>query len=527
MKHEPRDYQVACVRGVQEAFASGRRAPLLVAPTGSGKTMILSMVAQAIMSRDAALHRETYIFIIVPKHEIFKQTSLALLDADLPHAFIKAGQPMDMTQRVQLCSASTLINRLDQLAPALAGKRIFKFFDEAQHTASPTYRTIMDTLGGWSLGATATPERLDGRPLTMFDDMILGPTPYELMDKGVLVKPRYVQPACEGIDLSEVRTIGGDWEKKALESLMDKPRIVGEAVAHYFRFCKGRPTLCFDASVGAANVSCGAFQAAGLRWAVLDGKKSQKERDGIIADLHAHQLDGISSCDLVIEGVDVPCLEAAIWRRPTQSLNIWMQGNGRVVRSYEGKTECVIVDCVGNMMHGRVEDARQWSLAGHCATGNGRKPMDSADRLPMRCPNPECACIPPSMGMAVCPYCGTPFPYKGRTLKQTDGTLVEVPNAWGETLSGRALVPCVRCGKPHAEGMDKCPHCGYDYRAAREREETRERYQRKQEVWQCKTVDDLRTYGVEKRGMKLCAAAYWARCIIEARKKKKEMHHAN
>lgn len=522
MKFAPRDYQTKAMRDVQQAFANGRRAPLLVAPTGSGKTKILAMIAQAIMQRDSELGRTTYIFVVVPKHEIFKQTSLALLDADLDHAFIKSGQPMNLMQRVQLCSAQTLVNRLDKLAPMLKSQRVFKFFDEAQHTASPTYRAIMDAIPGWALGATATPERLDGAPLSMYDDMIMGPTPFELMERGVLAKPRYMQPQCEQLDLTDVKKIGGDWQKSALEDIMDKPRIVGQAVSHYKRWCLGRPTLCFDASIAAANVSCEAFKAEGYRWAVLDGKRSQKERDEIIRDLHEHVLDGISSCDLVIEGVDVPCLEVALWRRPTQSLNIWMQGNGRVVRSSLGKTNCLIMDCVANMRHGRVEDAREWSLEGHCATRGGRGALDAADRLPMRCPNPDCACIPPSFGLDKCPYCGTPFPRNGRKIEVVDGELVEVANAWGETLSGKKLVPCVKCGKLHAEGVDKCPECGYDYLEAAERKAADEKFKRKREIWKLRTVDELRKYGVEQRGMTQSNAAYWAKCIIKARKRKEE-----
>lgn len=519
MPYPPRDYQVKAMQDVQSAFAKGFRAPLLVSPTGSGKTKILSMIAKAIMEKDAATGRQTYIFVVVPKQEIFDQTSKSLLDADLPHGFVKAGKGMNLLERVQLCSAQTLVNRAEGLKQALNGHPVFTFFDEAQHTASPTYSKIMDAFNGWSLGCTATPERLDGAPLTMYDTMVLGPTPFELMSRGVLAKPRYIIPDTESLDLDDVKKVGGDWQKSALEVLMDRPRIVGQAVTHYKRFCIGRPTSCFDASIAAANVSCEAFRAAGYRWAVLDGKMPKNERKEIIRDIGNGQLDGISSCELLIEGTDIPCLSAIIWRRPTASYNIYVQGNGRGVRSAPGKIDCAIVDCVGNVgRHGRIEDPHTWTLEGHSSRGAGK--ADPADLLPKRCK--VCFAIPPSFGLDCCPYCGTPFPHKERKIEIVDGQMVEMENAWGETLSGKRMVPCKECGKPHAEGIDKCPHCGFDYLAAEERAKREEMYARKQAVWKMRTVEELRNYGISQRGMKPSNAAFWAKKIIEARKRKHE-----
>ena len=40
-----RDYQTQIAAAVRQAFGQGYRAPLLVAPTGSGKTVLFSYIA--------------------------------------------------------------------------------------------------------------------------------------------------------------------------------------------------------------------------------------------------------------------------------------------------------------------------------------------------------------------------------------------------------------------------------------------------------------------------------------------------
>ena len=51
-----RPYQAAAVNGVRAAYAAGKRAPLLVLPTGGGKTTIFSYVTSSAASKGRCVY---------------------------------------------------------------------------------------------------------------------------------------------------------------------------------------------------------------------------------------------------------------------------------------------------------------------------------------------------------------------------------------------------------------------------------------------------------------------------------------
>ena len=140
-------------------------------------------------------------------------------------------------------------------------------------------------------------------------------------------------------------------------------------------------------------------------------------------------MHGISSCDIISEGFDVPIVTAAILLRPTQSLGLHLQQIGRVLRPAKGKDRAIVIDHVGNVAHcrkeqwvlnhGRAEDVRVWSLESR-AKGESKTPIK-------RCP--ECLGMIPAAARE-CPLCGLLFDVTERgNLEQLDGDLEEVPNA--------------------------------------------------------------------------------------------------
>jgi ribosomal protein L32 len=84
-----------------------------------------------------------------------------------------------------------------------------------------------------------------------------------------------------------------------------------------------------------------------------------------LKDLEARRIDGICSCELISEGVDIPAVSAGIMLRPTQSLSLWLQQLGRCLRPAEGFDKAIILDHAGNsLVHGFAHDEREWSLQG-------------------------------------------------------------------------------------------------------------------------------------------------------------------
>jgi superfamily II DNA or RNA helicase len=129
----------------------------------------------------------------------------------------------------------------------------------------------------------------------------------------------------------------------------------------------------------------------------VDGN-TRDERRRSIAALSRGELDVITNCGLISEGVDVPAIGAAILLRPTQSLALYLQLVGRALRPAPGK-RALILDHAGNVIrHGLPDDARTWSL-------QGAKP-DRADKRAAafrRCPH--CGALNLA-GAAHCVECG-------------------------------------------------------------------------------------------------------------------------
>lgn len=415
MKLTLRDYQGAAVRDVRAAYANGCRAPLLTLPTGGGKTVIFSYIAER------AGAKGNRVLILVHRRELLRQTSRTLDDFGVVHGMIAAGMSMDHHQHVQIASVQTLVRRLERLrwAPDLV------VVDEAHHTTSKT--TWGQVLAHYPeakvLGVTATPQRLDGQGLGvtaggLFDRLIVGPTVAELTAAGHL-SPAVVFAPRTMVDLSSIHTRAGDFAQNEVAEAMDKPTITGDAVAHYRQHCPGEPAIAFCASVAHAEHVAASFQAAGFSAASIDGGMDSDLRAQHVADLGAGRLQVLTSCDIISEGVDIPVVSAAILLRPTQSLGLYLQQVGRVLRPAPGKRRAVILDHVGNCFrHGLPDDDRDWSLQ-----GREKRHGTASDAMPVR----QCGeCYHVHRPAPVCPRCGYVYPVQSREVEEVAGELEQV-----------------------------------------------------------------------------------------------------
>jgi superfamily II DNA or RNA helicase len=128
------------------------------------------------------------------------------------------------TDLVQVGMVKTVARRLEAIpAPALL------VIDEAHHAVAGTWAKIPAAYPSAKvLGVTATPERLDGVGLRdAFDTMVIGPDVRELIDDGHLARSRYLAPDTD-VDLSGVRSTGGDYNAGDLERAVDQDSITGE-----------------------------------------------------------------------------------------------------------------------------------------------------------------------------------------------------------------------------------------------------------------------------------------------------------
>ena len=436
-----RPYQQAAVDGVRDSFRAGRRRPLLVAPTGSGKTVIFSFVTAS------AAAKGNRTLVLVHRAELLEQCHRSLSQMDVPHGLIASGLTPDRSQLTQIASVQTLVRRFDRVvAPDLI------VIDEAHHATAGAWASVLAQYpNARVLGVTATPQRLDGKGLgQVFDDLIRGPEVTKLIDEGYLCKPVYYAP--KTVDLTGVHMVAGDYNRAEVAERMDRPTITGDAVIHYRKYAEGQPCIVFCTGIKHAEHVAQAFNASGYRFKVIDGTLAKEERARRVLDLSSGALQGLVSVDIVSEGFDLPCVSTAILLRPTASLSLHLQQIGRVLRPAPNKPRAVILDHVGNCRrHGLAEEVRDWSLDGIRKRGKRGPQDDVADTR--QCP--ECFAVhTPS---PQCPQCLHVYEIKDRIPDVVEGELEELKAR--EAIRGRkreqgtaqTIEDLIRVGK--ARGM--------------------------------------------------------------------------
>jgi DNA repair protein RadD len=404
-----RDYQQQAISDLRSAMQQGARAPLLCLPTGGGKTVILATIATQ------AAARGRHVLILVHRRELIHQTSSKLAWVGIEHGIIAAGiPPSDHT--VQIASVQTLARRLSRLdwQPTLI------IIDEAHHATAGQWARILEHWpDAYRLGVTATPCRLDGCGLRgTFDCMVLGPSVADLIFAGYLSPARIYAPPVVA-DLQGIRSRGGDYANNQAAAAMDRPTVTGDAIAHYQRLAAGQQAIAFCCNVAHAISVCDAFKTAGIGAELLLG--NTPDRDEVVTDFAAHRIRVLVTVDVVSEGFDVPAASCAILLRPTQSLGLYLQQVGRVLRPAPGKKHAVILDHVGNVhRHGFPDDPRDWSLDDRLRTGPGGGQAAPSVRTCTTC----FAAFKPA---PVCPVCGTACALEPkRPMRQVDGELKEL-----------------------------------------------------------------------------------------------------
>ena len=416
---------------------NGSRAPLLVLPTGGGKTVIFSAIAHS------AATRGNRVLILVHRRELIHQTSSKLAWVGLDHGIIAAGVPATDAQ-VQVASVQTLARRLSRInwQPGLI------IIDEAHHATAGQWSRILDHWPStYRLGVTATPCRLDGRGLRgAFDAMVLGPSVADLTFAGFLSPARIYAPPVVA-DFASVRTRAGDYANDQAAAAMDRPTVTGDAIAHYQRITSGQQAIAFCCNVKHAVSVCDAFKTAGIPAELLLGNTENREQ--VVADFAAHRTKVLVTVDVVSEGFDVPAASCAILLRPTQSLGLYLQQVGRVLRPALGKDAAVILDHVGNVTrHGFPDDPRDWSLDDRMRRTRGT-PAPSVRTCPQ--------CFAAFKPAPICPLCGAQCtPIKSRVIREIAGELQELKRTEQRTArreqgQARTLQELIHLGQ--ARGM--------------------------------------------------------------------------
>lgn len=337
-----------------ERALHGRRRNLVVAATGTGKTVIAAFDYHRQMGATQVPPR---LLFLAHREELLEQARrtfrYVLQDASFGELLVGGREPQrydHVFATIQSAASHGLVERF--------GPDHFRhvIVDECHHVPAASYRAIVPALRPDLLvGLTATPERTDGKSLLPdFDGHIAAELRlWHALDDQLLVPFDYYGIA-DGTDLRRVRWSRAGYDAGALGELYTGDHARADLVRHQLarRVSEVRKirALGFCVSVAHAEFMAECFRRAGIPALAIHGDTDAEVRSDAPRQLREREVNVLFTCDLYNEGVDLPFVDTLLLLRPTQSATVFLQQLGRGLRHFQGppaKTSCLVLDFIG------------------------------------------------------------------------------------------------------------------------------------------------------------------------------------
>ena len=417
--------------------------------------------------------------VIAHRQELVSQISIALAKNDIYHNIVG---PVGVVKMITLMHRSlfgksfyrphakcavagidTLIRRGRDLKNWLPTVKLW-INDEAHHLLEENKwgKGVNMFPNARGLGVTATPLRADGKGLGrhsdgLMDDMIVGPSMRELINRGFLTEYKIFAPKSNlRVEDIKVSKVTGDLNQKELRkatfesSLIqhDESKITGDVVKSYLRFAPGKLGVTFVPDMITGEEIVKQFIASGVSAVLVNAKTPDNLRAETLKKFAKREIMQLVNVDLFGEGFDLPAIEVICMARATASYGLFVQMFGRVLRLLKGKERGIIIDHVGNILqrHGLPDAPRFWSLD----SVPKRKSKQGEDGIEVKvCP--ECTVVYERY-LKTCPHCDyLPKPVKNETIEQVDGDLVELSPEILARLRGEVD----KINRPHTEQLEE------------------------------------------------------------------------
>lgn len=327
--------------------------PLLVLPTGAGKSVVIAELVRLLFDTWPESHPRTV--VLVPSKELAEQNADKLMRILPSH--IRVGYYSASLGRKQP-DADVIVATIGSIAKNahLLGNIRCVVIDEA-HMVNPDgagqYRQFMNDLARYCVfrvvGFTATPFRGNGVWLTDGDDPLFTGIAHEtpvsdLLHAGYLsplIRP--IDAIQSRIDTSGISTSNGDYNIGQLADRVSDylPAAADEACTLAVDRHKW---IAFLPTVANAEAFAELLNQRGIPTLVVCGDTPKKEREQRIASFRHGEVRCLVTVLALATGFDVPDVDCIIWLRPTQSPVLYVQGAGRGLRIAEGKQNCLWID---------------------------------------------------------------------------------------------------------------------------------------------------------------------------------------
>ncbi|MFD9192035.1 DUF3427 domain-containing protein [Streptomyces phaeochromogenes] len=330
----------------------GRNRNLLVAATGTGKTVMAALDYRAL--RKKFDNRSPRLLFVAHRKEILRQslrTYREVLDDASFGELLHGGEDPRDWNHVFASVQSLNVRRLEQLSPDHFDIIVI---DEFHHATATTYRRVIDHFTPKELlGLTATPERMDGRNVQdeFFEGLIAAEMRlWEALENDLLC-PFHYFGIPDGTDLTNLGWQKGTYADRELGNLYTgdhaRARIVVKQIRDKISNPGAMRALGFCVTKAHAHFMADFFRKAGFQAAALDSESPAGLRAQTLADLRDGKLQVIFSVDLFNEGLDIPDVDTLLLLRPTNSATVFLQQLGRGLRRTETKPVLTVLDFIG------------------------------------------------------------------------------------------------------------------------------------------------------------------------------------
>lgn len=402
----PRPYQSRVVDDLWAYFEKYKTGnPIIEACVGAGKSMMIAMIAKRAMQE----YPDTRILVLVPSKELLVQNVEELYRV-WPEAnagvYSAAVRKRQMGFDLTYATIGSIYRRAHEL-----GRIDLIFADECHGIATSEkgmWRHLIAELRRYGsvakvVGLTGTPFRGNGVWLTHGDDPLFTHictrvTIRELLDLGYL-SPLVTVETKTQIDVSEARTVAGDYNVSDLARIADKDELVQATCDEIVELGKHRKKwLVFSVNVEHAEHVCTALVERGVRAALVTGDTNDAERDNAIARYRSGELQCLVNVAVLTTGFNVKEIDFLVLLRATKSPVLYTQIMGRALRIADGKTDALIADFTNTIATLGPVDA----IKGRVPTGG--KKGEAPYKLCPNCGNPN------PTSAAHCVECGHEFP---------------------------------------------------------------------------------------------------------------------
>ena len=331
----PRAYQVAAHDAVFNDWKE-RRATLLEMATGTGKTVVFSMISKTIVEKGGR------VLILAHRDELIRQAVDKMHAATgLECAVEKADERGDNSMfPVVVASVQTLM-REKRLARFHPEEFAAVITDEAHHALAASYGKVFERFAGAKmLGVTATPDRGDKRSLgKVFENICFKYALRDAVAEGNLARIKALTIPLS-VDLRSVGTKAGDFDETQIGDALEPwlARIADEVVAR----ARDRKALAFLPLRLTSRRFTELLRARGIDARHVDGES--EDRDDVKAWLKSAGPKVCSNAMLFVEGFDEPSVDCIIPLRITKSRSLYAQMVGRGTRLFPGKESLLLLD---------------------------------------------------------------------------------------------------------------------------------------------------------------------------------------